>query len=162
MTGRDRRKRTASVVPALVAMIFGMGGPLPAHACKVTGLSVVRLTDDTVLARAQAQEFTLIWRHSVTLTPVYAAYAIDADGTLRQTEERFAAHGPGMAFGGEGWQIRGDQMVLTLNRPIPQLILRSDIPHQNRLIAGDTEIDLTRWPGVPLEIRATPCKDPVR
>lgn len=139
-----------------------MGGPLPAHACTTTGIAVVRLTDNAVVARAEAQEFTLIWRHSVTLTPVEADYAADPDGTLRQTEERFAAHGPGMAFGGEGWQMRGDQMVLTLNRPIPQLILRSGIAHENRLIAGDTEIDLTRWPGVPLEIRAQPCKDPMR
>lgn len=131
----------------------------PATACDLPELRLEQVRDGAVLLRWRTEAFTLRYRHSVTLTPVSAAYVIAPDGAITQTEERFAAHGPGMAHDGAGWHREGDEMVLPLNRPIPRLVLRTAPAHENRLTVGGVETDLTRWPGQPLELRALPCKD---
>lgn len=122
------------------------------------GLAVIRLTDGAVLHRAQDAGFALTWRHSVTLTPVRALYTL-GPGTIRQTEERFSAHGPGMASDGPGWRQEGGSFVLPLDRAIDRLILRTAPAHQNRLHLAGTEVDLTLWPGQPLELLPLPCED---
>lgn len=142
-----------AVLPAILAPA------MPAAACP-PGLAVVRVADDAVLAELQAPDgFALHALHSVTLEPVEARYVVGPDG-LRQVEERFGTHGPGMAHEAEGWRREGDVFVLPLDRAIDRLVLRSAAPWQNRLTAGETEIDLTRWPGEPLEIVALPCLRP--
>ena len=112
-----------------------------------------------MILATETDRFALRYRHSVTLTLVTAHYAIAPDGSITQTEERFSAHGPGMAHDGAGWHLEGDEMVLPLDRPIPHLVLRTAPAHENRLIVGAKETDLTLWPGQPLELRALPCKD---
>lgn len=144
---------------ALAALMMGAGGAIPACACTSPVVQVIRLSDAAVLAEVGANSFVLHWRHSVTKGMVSATYSVAPDGTLRQTEERFADHGPGLAFEGAGWRQEADAMVLPLDREIPRLILRTAPEHRNRVEAGGQTIDLTRWPGQPLELLARPCKD---
>lgn len=147
---------------ALASVTLIMGGTSAAHDCTSREIEVVRLQDGMTLASLPKDAFTLVWRNSVTLTKVYADYIFDTDGQIIQTTERFAAHGPGMAHDGPGWHVEDDQMVIELHRHVPRLILRSAPAYENRLIAGETEIDLTQWPATPLEILSTDCKEPPR
>ncbi len=147
---------------ALALLSVLAGSATAARACSLPELRLERVAGGAPLWQGESDGFSLHWRHSVTLTPVQAIYAIDPDGTIRQTEERFMAHGPGMAHDGAGWHSEGDQMVLPLDRPIPRLVFRTAPDHQNRLIVRGTEIDLTLWPGQPLELRALPCKEDLR
>lgn len=145
---------------ALAAVILVMGGPAVAHDCMTRMLDVIHLRDGTTLVALPAQPFSLRWRNSVTRTMVQADYILDPQGQIIQIAERFAAHGPGMAHDGTGWRVEGGQMVIDLHRNVGQLVLRSAPEYENRLIAGDTVIDLTRWPATPLEIRPSDCKEP--
>lgn len=145
---------------ALAILILVMGGPAAAHDCTPRALDVIHVQDGTTLASLPAQPFTLVWRNSVTHSLVQADYILGPQGQIIQIAERFAAHGPGMAHDGAGWRIEGGQMVIDLHRDVGRLILRSAPAHENRLIAGDTVIDLTQWPATPLEIRSPDCKDP--
>ena len=122
-------------------------------------IAALDAADGAVLAQAQAAGFALHWRHSVTLTPVEARYALLPGGAIVQTEERFAAHGPGMAHDAPGWRREGEMFVLPLARAVNRLVLRAAAEHENRLaIAGQT-IDLTRWPGVPIDLVPLPCEE---
>ncbi|MFN3937563.1 MAG: DUF1850 domain-containing protein [Gemmobacter sp.] len=141
---------------ALVAGLVLLAAPVAAGC-----LAVVRLADEVELVRAETTEFALSWRHSVTLTPVVARYAIDDSG-LRQIDERFAAHGPGLAHEAKGWRREGEEFVVPLDRPVPRLILRAAPEHENRLRLPGALIDLTIWPGTPLEILPLPCEDATR
>lgn len=157
MTARGRR---AAGRPALAgALAIVIAAAAPAAAACTPGLAVVRLADGAVLHQARADRFELRWRHSVTLDPVLARYVLDSTG-IRQTEERFASHGPGLAHDAEGWRREGDSFVLPLDRPIDRLILRSAPRYENRLLLAGQDIDLTRWPGQPLELTPLPCKEP--
>ncbi|MGP9791179.1 DUF1850 domain-containing protein [Roseinatronobacter sp. NSM] len=154
MIGRGKCGLTALAIVISVA-----GGPGAARDCTPRALDVVRLHDGKTLATLPAGAFSMLWRHSVTLTMVQADYVLDPQGRIIQIAERFAAHGPGMAHDGTGWRVHDGQMVIDLNRDVGRLILRSAPAHENRLIAGDTELDLTQWPATPLEIRPPDCKD---
>lgn len=142
----------------LATVIIGMSGSFPAHACSAV-VSVTDLRHDVTLLERPATRFTLIWRHSVNLTEVEADYVIGPDGGLHQVEERFKAHGPGMEYGGDGWTFENGQMRLRLERPVPRLILRTAPEHRNRLVVNGETLDLTRWPGKPLEIEMRACKE---
>ena len=136
----------------------------PVEACQPgqsPGLAVVRLSDGAVLFETRTDRFALSWRNSVTLTPVLEIYALDRDG-IRQIEERFSAHGPGMAHTGEAWRREDGMFVITLDRPIERLVLRSAPAYENRLRIAETEIDLTQWSGVPLELIPLHCKDDIQ
>lgn len=135
------------------------GGPAAARACDAMLLELVSLRDGTILAQIDGPEFALVWRHSVTLTEVRADYRLMPGRGIVQTAERFAAHGPGMAHEGAGWRIENELMVHDLDRDIDRLILRAAPEHENRLLAGADVTDLTRWPAIPLEIRAVDCKE---
>ncbi|WP_209427598.1 DUF1850 domain-containing protein [Pararhodobacter sp. SW119] len=150
MTGR-----VATAAAFLALVLAGTG----AAACPAE-LRVVRLADGAVLAAAPARAFTLSYRHSVTLSRVQADYRVAADGTIRQTAERFADLGPGMTHGGAPPRREGAGYVLALDRPIDRLILRASPDAANRLHLIGAEIALTRWPGTPLEILARPCAAP--
>lgn len=147
----------ASIV--LAAVMICAGGTSVPRTCDGASLAVVGLRDGRTLIELPARAFTLTWRHSVSLTTVAADYIIAPDGQIVQTEERFVAHGPGMAYDGEGWTERDGEMVLPLHRPVPRLILRTAPEHENRLIVGGQTIDLTRWPATPLELLSPDCKE---
>ncbi|MFN3614314.1 MAG: DUF1850 domain-containing protein [Rubrimonas sp.] len=145
--------RSALFWPAVLSALIG-GAPVAA--CPL-GLAVVRVADGVELARVDAASFTLEWRHSVTLTMVRDVYVLSPEGRIRQVEERFAAHGPGMAHDGAGWRREDGEFVLPLDRPLDRLILRAAPEHRNRLRAGGADIDLTLWSGQPLELKPVPC-----
>ena len=147
---------------ALAVVTLFMGGTSVAHACTNREAEVVRLKDGISLVSLPMNACTLGWRNSVTLTKVYADYIFDEEGQIIQVAERFSAHGPGMAYAGAGWRVENDQMVIDLDRHIPRLIFRSAPAHENHLVAGEIELDLTQWPATPLEIRALDCKEPQR
>lgn len=141
--------------PALLAL--ALSATAPAAACP-PGIAVVEVGGGAVMFSTRVEEFELAYRHSVTLTPVVSRYRIDPHGIV-QVEERMAAHGPGVAYGGEGWRREGGMFVLPLERGIDRLVLRAAPQYENRLIAGKEVIDLFRWPGRPLEIRPLFCED---
>lgn len=153
------RKTGWRELTALAAILLCAGGSEASRACPDPVLAVIGLRDGLTRVEIPTQAFTLSWRHSVSLTPVEADYIIEPDGRIVQTEERFVAHGPGMAYDGEGWSEREGEMVLPLHRPVPRLILRTAPDHENRLIVGDQTINLTRWPATPLELLSPDCKE---
>ena len=142
----------------LVAFILGLSGSDPAQACSNV-VTVTDLRSDTRVLEKPGESFTLVWRHSVSLTEVEADYVKAPNGGLRQVEERFKAHGPGMEYGGDNWSFENGQMRLRLDRHIPRLIVRTAPEHRNRLIVNGKTYDLTRWPGTPLEIEMPACKE---
>jgi hypothetical protein len=140
---------------ALLALVLAVAGT-GAFACN-SDVVVVRLSDSAVLASVPTRHFSLSYRHSVTLSEVTADYVVEDGGTIHQTTERFTDLGPGMAHDGAVLEPGGAQFVVSLDRPIERLILRSSTAAANRLSAGEWQIDLTRWPNEPLEIIASPC-----
>lgn len=146
------------VAVLVAACLAGALGPQAARAC-TSLVTVTALQTGQVVLSIPASAFTLSWRHSVSLTQVEADYTLGPDGQMYQTEERFSAHGPGMEYGGDNWRFEDGQMILHLNRPIPRLVVRTAPAHENRLIVAGQTHDLTRWPGIPLELELRPCKD---
>ncbi|MFU8778258.1 MAG: DUF1850 domain-containing protein [Roseovarius sp.] len=144
---------------ALAAIMTCAGGAPAPRTCSEGRLVVVGLRDGRTRIDLPAHAFTLTWRHSVSLTRVEADYIIEPDGGIVQTEERYVAHGPGMAHTGHAPTQADGTMVLPLHRPVPRLILRSAPDHENRLIVGGQVIDLTRWPATPLELLSPDCKE---
>lgn len=159
----------------LTGAILG-GGAAAAHDCTEVQIDLLDLRAEVVLASLQGPDFSLIWRNSVTLTPVQADYTVQIGRGIVQRAERFSAHGPGMAYASTDastdastgdstdnsarWRDVGGQIVLDLDRAIDRLILRSAPEHENRLFNATTLIDLTQWPARPLEIRARGCAAP--
>ena len=120
-------------------------------------VTVFSLVHRETLFRIPASQFSLSWKHSVTLSTVVARYKVDRDGRIHQLDERFTDHGPGLSHTSDGWRVQDDSFVVPINRPIGSFVLRTSPEHENRLsIVGQT-VDLTKWPARPLEIRATGC-----
>lgn len=146
------RAAAAALALAAAAPVWSQTGA--AHCAP--GLAVIRLADGAELARAPAERFALSYRHSVTLTRVTSEYRITPGG-LRQSAERFADLGPGMAQTGPAPQRDGEGWVLAMDTAIPRLILRPQHEAGNTLHLAGGDIDLTRWPGQPLELLPLPC-----
>jgi hypothetical protein len=75
---------------------------------------------------AAAPWFTVAYVHSVTRTPVVERYRVD-NGTIVQTEIRFAQHGPGLptqADTGGAFERRDGQFVVTMARRFPVVVMR--------------------------------------
>jgi len=147
--------RAAAVALALAAAAPVWSQPAGAPTCS-PGLAVIRLADGVELARAPADGFALSYRHSVTLTRVRSEYRITPGG-LRQSAERFADLGPGMAQTGPPPRRDGEGWVLAMDTAIPRLILRPQHEAGNTLHLPGLDIDLTPWTGQPLEFLALPC-----
>ncbi|MFN4098769.1 MAG: DUF1850 domain-containing protein [Pararhodobacter sp.] len=148
-------KTLCAAVWLMVAAQTGMASA-GAEDC-APALAVTRLSDGAVLVRAQGDFFALSYRHSVTLSTVRAEYRTAADGRIHQLSERFTDLGPGMSHTGTPPERDGDAWILRMDTVIERLVLRPQPAAENRLHLPDREVDLTRWPGQPLEILPLPC-----
>ena len=105
--------------------------------------------------------FSLSFIHSVSLTPVEDLYQIETDAQaayrIVQTAERFIAHGQGLpSMEGEpdaiAFEHHDGEFLLRMQRPIDDLLVRTDQRFKNRLHTGTTTIDLNQWPDTGLRI----------
>lgn len=143
------------------------GPPPPPGACSPT-LTVETFPDGAPLVRAVLKSdarFALSFIHSVSLTPVRDEYVLTAEDGLRQTAEIFIAHGQGLPSSADepdatGWTHKDGIFTLTMDRPIPRLIVRTNARYENRLHIEDQTIDLNQWGDRALELRLTPCAAP--
>lgn len=119
--------------------------------------------------------FALSFIHSVSETPVVDFYRLDKHNntvTITQTGERFEHHGAGLpshVSEGTNWQHRDGYFWLSMQRPIPQLIVRTDKDYKNRLYLGKQidaiddnlvfHIDLNQWQDGALWIQAINCPE---
>ena len=95
------------------------------------------------------KEFSLSFIHSVSKTEVVDVYEIRGREII-QTREIFSAHGAGLPSspeepGGLGWEEQDGHFVLRMERPIPQLVIRTDKNYKNRLMIRDRTINLNQW-----------------
>lgn len=115
-----------------------------------------------------SHQFALSFIHSVSLTPVVDYYQVDINNKIVQTAERFEQHGAGLPSSideGRDWRKEDDYFWLMMERPIEQLIIRTDKDYKNRLYLGKSEhpletlkkIDLNQWPNQALLITVTAC-----
>ncbi len=93
--------------------------------------------------------FSLSFIHSVSQTRVTDIYRIEGDRII-QTAERFRAHGAGLPSqtdepGVTRWEKKGDEFVITMERPVPQIVIRTDKNYENRLMVGRRVINLNQW-----------------
>lgn len=112
--------------------------------------------------------FALSFIHSVSNTPVVDFYSIDKNNAITQTAERFEHHGAGLpsnALEGNAWQKEDNYFWLLMQRPISQLVIRTDKNYQNRLYIGNIEnsienalqIDLNQWQDQALHLSVMSC-----
>ncbi|WP_136680714.1 DUF1850 domain-containing protein [Neptunomonas sp. XY-337] len=105
--------------------------------------------------------FSLSFIHSVSLTPVTDRYRIEQDSAgyrIVQTAEHFIAHGQGLpSMLGEpdaiAFEHKEGEFVLHMERPIPDLLVRTDARFKNRLHTDNTTINLNQWSDNGLRIR---------
>ncbi|MEP3245240.1 MAG: DUF1850 domain-containing protein [Sneathiella sp.] len=111
--------------------------------------------------------FILSFVHSVSLTPVEDVYLIkkNAGGDLeiRQTQERFVAHGQGLPSlqnepDAVGFKTENGMFILHLDRQIKDLIVRLDKRYKNRLDTGREITNLNQWPD-DIGLRMQPVTD---
>lgn len=115
-------------------------------------IRVLRFPSGEMLAQlplAMDGRFSLSFIHSVSGTRVVDLYQARG-GRIVQTAERFMTHGAGLPShpdepGGLTWEKDGDEFVLTMERPIPKLVVRTDKNYDNRLTAGRTTLNLNQW-----------------
>lgn len=109
--------------------------------------------------------FELSFIHSVSMTPVRDFYRLtetEQGGlSIRQTAERFIAHGqglPSLVDEPDATSFSNDNgtFVLSIDRAIGRLIVRTDRRFRNRLHTGGTTIDLNQWPDTGLRITPVP------
>lgn len=105
--------------------------------------------------------FELSFIHSVSLTPVTDYYRLleteDAVPAIRQTAEVFVTHGQGLPSlvdepDATAFENRDGHFVLTMDRRIDNLIVRTDQRFRNRLHTGDSTFNLNQWPDAGLRI----------
>lgn len=139
--------------------------PEPAETACVPHLTVLTFPEGTPLAEVPLgpdNRFALSFIHSVSLTPVRDEYVLEPDGAIRQTAEIFVAHGQGLPSaadepGGLAWEHKDGRFRLTMDRPIPRLVVRTNARYENRLYAAGHTVDLNQWDDQALDLRPTPC-----
>lgn len=118
---------------------------------------------------SQSPYFALSFIHSVSQTPVIDYYQIN-NGKITQIAERFEHHGAGLPSHiseGNNWQHKAGYFWLYMQRPIPQLIVRTDKQYRNRLHLGKPidrkendkirTINLNQWDDTALWIYPDSC-----
>ena len=132
----------------------------PVHPC----LAISRFPSQLIVGHYPLPDdgvFSLSFIHSVSLTPVRDDYqAIDC--RIVQTAERFQDHGAGLPSGADepgatGWEHHNGHFIIRMQRPIPELIVRTDRNYRNRLHIGGREINLNAWEDQALEMAIVPC-----
>lgn len=113
--------------------------------------------------------FALSFIHSVSETPVVDFYRLEGHQII-QTAERFEHHGAGLPSHiseGNEWQHRDGYFWLSMQRPIAQLVVRTDSSYRNRLHLGEAiaphdeqlslTVNLNQWPDTALWIQPAVC-----
>ncbi len=100
--------------------------------------------------------FSLTFIHSVSETPVRDDYRFEKGGIV-QSSETFMTHEAGLPSGLDGsgterWEHRDGKFILHMRRSITRLVVRTDRNYRNRLIMGDTVVNLNQWEDQALEI----------
>lgn len=154
----------AGVLALLLAPAAGAPGPATAGGGCMQ-LVVRQFPAAVELARCRLPpggRFMLSFIHSVSQTPVTDAYRVE-EGRIIQESETFMTHEAGLPSqvgepGGLAWEHRDGRFILHLERPIPQLVMRTDRRYCNRLHLPDHVVDLNQWPDQALELRVEPCR----
>lgn len=119
--------------------------------------------------RLDSSYFALSFVHSVSETPVVDYYRLDKQNNIIQIAERFEHHGAGLPSNvteGTEWQHRNGYFWLSMQRPIKQLIIRTDIDYQNRLHPNkqpdnngqlSQSVNLNQWADTALWLRPVTC-----
>lgn len=134
-----------------------MAAALLAAAAAVCALELRGFPQNALLARVALPRpgFALRYTHSVTLRPIESRYEI-RNGRIVQTAELFDEHGPGMAtepLAGERLERSGGRFVLSMQRPVGQMIVHvQQLPAQTLIADGDA-IALTQFGERAIEIR---------
>lgn len=155
------KKASLSSWMSWIAAVVLVTAAAPSHA---VSLAIYQHRTDSLLTCIALEQptFALTFIHSVSLTPVKDIYVIENDTShstwqIRQTEERFIAHGQGLPSlvnepDAIAFEHQNDTFVLKLSRPIPRLIVRTDKRFKNRLHVGQRVINLNQWPDTGLFI----------
>ncbi len=149
---------------ALVLVLAACFSPEAGAAARGTCVVVRQFPAEHELGRyplGDQQKFALTFIHSVSKTPVRDEYRIEGNEII-QTAEIFEAHGAGLPSdtrdaGAVSWESRDGRFILHLQRPIPQLVVRTDRNYRNRLLVGGQEINLCRWEDQALELTIGRC-----
>lgn len=140
-------------------------GLLAAGIAQAACLSIVTYPDGAPLASLaiarEEADFRLTYRHSVTRTPVEERYRVDGDAIV-ETEIRFEQHGPGLPSepdAGERWMQRDGQIIVTMHRRFPRMVMRVHADSQPMLTTAARTIELAQWGNRALELKivAEPC-----
>jgi hypothetical protein len=165
--GSRRPWAPAFLIPALMTMALALGiAGAPVAACE-RGLTVTGFPDGATLAEiklgetgSDAYDFSTVYLHSVTLTPVESRYRLAAGG-IHQTAELFQQHGPGLASeaveAGTVWRHADGWFLIEVDRTFEHIVMRVAGAYRNRLIGGGNIVDLTRWGDRALELRPRSC-----
>lgn len=159
--------KKASSNKALAALVLLIGACAPVSHLSAAALEISLHRAGTLLACLPVADhkFELSFIHSVSKTPVRDFYELvrtPAQGlTIKQTQETFMAHGQGLPSlvqepDAITFERRNGQFVLTMERDIPQLIVRTDQRFKNRLHTGTTTMNLNQWPDSGLAIVPVP------
>ena len=143
----------------LTIMLVGCSFSLPNARTPQKDLVIRQYPAHQVIARysiGSLEQFSLSFIHSVSKTPVRDDYIIDGNKIIQITEI-FEAHGAGLPSdtldaGALGWEHRNGQFILRLHRPIPRLIVQTDMNYLNHLQLGQVDVDLNQWENQALEI----------
>ena len=107
-------------------------------------LEIVRQGNDQVLWAHPVQtgdSFTIDYRHSSDLTPVYDVFQVTAEGAFVLLEERFDWYGSGLEFHPSAdITFSGAQTRVRLHRPFPQIPLRVGEVAQQALTIHQTRL----------------------
>lgn len=148
---------------SLTGLLVAAALPLTTGTASAAALQISQSRGDTQLTCVPVADntFELSFIHSVSLTPVEDLYQIRRQGqglTILQTAERFTAHGQGLpSMAGEpdatAFEHKNGTFILQMQRPIRDLIVRTDQRFKNRLHTGQTTVNLNQWPDTGLRIK---------
>jgi hypothetical protein len=150
--GTTRRARLGA---ALVAALF------PVLAAAGTCLQFASHPDGAPLAEVAVNggAFAVTYVHSVTRTPVVERYRIEGR-TIVEFEMKFAQHGPGLPTepdAGHAFEQRDGQLIVSMERRLPTVVMRVNRDQSPRLTSGEREVDLAAWGNRAVVVRAAPC-----
>lgn len=145
-----------------LTIFAGTSVPIVVHAACLTLGSYPNVTP---LAEMElpvgSSDFSLVYVHSVTHTPVAERYHIDG-GQIVETRLEFEQHGPGLpteADSGGTFSVRDGHFFVTMNRQFPAIVMQVHADQAPRLVIGTHSRDLAQWGNraLVLGVATRPC-----